>query len=112
MGLVIWNYKWDLVLFTASKAQESDLPQNKLHLSSQDKLTKVTNFLVNHELKDLFKAKGVAKDKSLSELLGTDVEKYILRYLEKEDIKTPSNTVNQSGASSLTSRDSSNKRRP
>ena len=81
-----------MILFTASKAQESDLPQNKLDLP-EDRLIKVKELLKDQELKNLFKAKGVAKDGGLSKLLNADVEKYILGYLEKEDIKTPSPTV-------------------
>ena len=84
-----------MILFIASKAQESDLPQNKLDLP-KDKLIKVKKLLKNQESKNLFKAKGVAKDGGLSKLLNAYVEEYILGYLEKEDIKTPSPTVNPS----------------
>ena len=90
-----------MILFTASKAQESDLPQNKLDLP-EDKLKLVKDALMEMELTSLFKAKGVTKEgvigglrdnKSGNVKLKANPENHILGYLERDDIKTPSPTV-------------------
>ena len=89
-----------MILFTAFKAQESDLPQNKLKLP-EDKLKLVKDALMEMELTSLFKAKGVTKegvigglrDKSGNVKLKVNPENHILGYLERDDIKTPSPTV-------------------
>jgi hypothetical protein len=92
-----------MILFMAFKAQESDLPQNKLDLP-EDKLKLVKDALMEMELTSFFKAKGVTKkgvigglrDKSGKVKLKVNPENHILGYLERDDIKTPSPTVNPS----------------
>ncbi len=93
------------ILFTAIKAQESDLSQNKLHLP-KDKLKLIIDALIDTKLQSFFKAKGVTKegvkddlrDKSGKIPLNTATENYILEYLKIDDIEeTPSTTVSTSG---------------
>jgi len=90
-----------MILFTAFKAQEIDLPQNKLDLP-EDRLKLVKDALMEMELTSLFKAKGVIKkeviggllDESGSIKLNANTKNHILGYLERDDIKkTPSTTV-------------------
>jgi len=90
-----------MILFTAIKAQESNLPQNKLSLP-EDKLKLVKDALTEMNLANWFKAKGVTKegvknglgDKSGKIQLNTNTENLILEYLKRDDIKKiPQTTV-------------------
>jgi hypothetical protein len=93
-----------MILFTAIKAQESDLPQNKLSLP-EDELKLVKDVLTEMNLANWFKEKGVTKegiknglgDKSGKIQLNANTENLILEYLKRGDIKKiPQTTVNTS----------------
>jgi len=93
-----------MILYTAIKAQESNLPQNKLSLP-EDELKLVKDVLTEMNLANWFKAKGVTKegvknglgDKSRKIQLNANTENLILEYLKRDDIKKiPQTTVNTS----------------
>jgi hypothetical protein len=91
-----------MILYASIKAQESDLPQNKLSLP-KDKLELVKNKLTEMNLANWFQAKRVTKegvthgfcDNSRNVKLNATTENHILKFLEIGDIKTttPSATV-------------------
>ena len=86
-----------MILFTALKAQESNLPQNKFN-PPEDKLKSVKDKLTEMNLANLFKAKGVKKGFAKEEIiefglncgkikLDANITNYILEFLERDDIR-------------------------
>jgi hypothetical protein len=93
-----------MILFTAIKAQEKGLSQNKLSLP-EDKLKLVKDVLIEIKLPSFFKAKVVTKggveggfcDNSGKIQLNATTANYMLEFLkEGDDRKIPSTTPDKS----------------